>query len=483
MMKKTYLFLLLLLFALPVSATKIQFDKAGNMTGSVSNKTAETIANLQGALDQQSANANVRLPNGTTAKVPVSAAANIGRARIAAAAMGCVTSPIGAIVCAASAAAIAKELKDAGVGYGPCPAGSQYSYAFICRADPNVCTTGTCYDYKTTIEAIPGAIASTKKASCQSAIASFNAAAPLGQDYILRFVSLTPSGEPFSDGGTCNMAIETRTGFYLGERIAQPIPVTRTVPIDSALAPASPQEIEQTLQERMDADFQANKRLVDAMKADQAAAQAAGREHDPSLSPIKPDTPVTVSSPPVTTPQKEVSVETIPRSDGSTDTKRVSQETRIIPQVSGSTISNTQIEYKTETTTITNITNSVTNITTTETKVENGDVPAEDKEDYSFSDTSMPPVPELYEQKYPDGLTGVWNAKKPDISSTQFWQGVKQMFPSFGSGSCPSWSMGFNILPSVSLGTHSLTVPCWIFQAIGLIILTTAAFTARKIIF
>ncbi|RJG00961.1 hypothetical protein D3878_04635 [Noviherbaspirillum sedimenti] len=234
----------------------------------------------------------------------------------------------------------------------------------------------------------------------------------------------------------------------------------------------------------MDADFQENKRLVDAMKADQAASDAAGLQRDPALNPIKSDTPVTVTAPPVTTPEKTVKTETIQKPDGSTDTVQTKQKTTITPTTSGTTVGDSKTTFPSQTITTTNITNSVTNITTTNTTTENNEAPEQDDpEDNSFTDSQMPAVPELYTQKYPEGIAGVWNAKKPNISGTQFWQGVTQMFPTFGAGSCPSWSMGFNILPGANFGSIGFNVPCWIFQAIGLIILTTAAFTARKIIF
>lgn len=104
-------------------------------------------------------------------------------------------------------------------------------------------------------------------------------------------------------------------------------------------------------------------------------------------------------------------------------------------------------------------------------------------EDFDFVDSSFPDVPELYQQKYPEGIKGVWNAKKPELMQTPFIAGIASMFPSFGSGACPVWSMDFNILPGSNYGTQVFSVPCWIFQAIGLIILTSAVFAARWIIF
>lgn len=471
-MKKIYSFCLAFFFAVSASATQLQFDPNGNIKGSVSDKTAQTIADLQGALDRQAGNANVPTPNGTV-RVPVSTSATLSKARIAGAALGC-TTVVGAAVCAATAAQVAQELKDAGVGYGPCPAGSEQAYAFICKpaqrtetaapklfTKPGGTTTGDWVEASNAVCA----------AAMTGGFSGFGAGGPLTYTF-----SCAIFGGQWQSGYSV-------TGQYY---CVEPAVLNGNICVTNGgeMVPVPTEEIQQTLQQRLDADYHANRRLAEALKADQAAAQAAGIPRDPSLSPYKPDTPVTVTAPPVTTPEKTVKTETRQNPDGSTDTVETRQRTTVTPTTSGSTIGDSKTTFPSQTLTTTIVTNNVTNNVTTNTTVENHDAPEEDQpEDVTFNDTAMPPVPELYEQKYPDGLTGVWNANKPNISDTQFWQGVKQMFPSFSSGSCPSWSMGFNILPSVSLGTHGVSVPCWIFQAVGLIILTTAAFTARKIIF
>lgn len=130
----------------------------------------------------------------------------------------------------------------------------------------------------------------------------------------------------------------------------------------------------------------------------------------------------------------------------------------------------------------------VSEVTTTETKDAAGNVVSsststQDKSADAFSDKDMPAVPKLYTQKYPDGIGGVWRDSKPDISNTAFFNGIKSMFPSFGGGQCPVWRMSFNLGAAGNFGSGDLTVPCWIFQALGLVILATAAFTSRKILF
>lgn len=145
----------------------------------------------------------------------------------------------------------------------------------------------------------------------------------------------------------------------------------------------------------------------------------------------------------------------------------------------GTNISNNTITY--------NITNNYT-ITNNNGQVveqsEQGQLPDPEPEDNSFVDPEFPPIPELYEQKYPDGLIGVWDAKKGLIMNTPMIEGVRNMFPTFsGGGTCPVWSFNLNLNSKMNLGIHTLQVPCALWTTIGLIILTGACFTAWGILF
>lgn len=107
----------------------------------------------------------------------------------------------------------------------------------------------------------------------------------------------------------------------------------------------------------------------------------------------------------------------------------------------------------------------------------------EQEEDLTFTDPAFGAVPTLYEQKYPDGLMGVWQAKSADLMGSQFVESVQGMFPSLGSGgACPSWSMPLNF-GVINFGNADVSVPCWIWDVVGLILLITATFVARRIVF
>jgi hypothetical protein len=210
-------------------------------------------------------------------------------------------------------------------------------------------------------------------------------------------------------------------------------------------------------------------------------------------SPDKPEfgsTPTNVSAPPVTSAPRETGRSTTTNPDGSISTKTITEKSTVTPKVEGTTTGDTRItHYVTNTTTYTTIVNNSTNQTTIVEDVENSpdqpNSPEDGKEeDLSFSDAAMPDVPKLYTQKYPEGIAGAWRDHKPNISNTQFWAGVRSMFPEIGSGgACPNFSMSFGIGNLANYGSIPFDIPCWIYQAIGLIMLTTAAFAARKIIF
>lgn len=162
---------------------------------------------------------------------------------------------------------------------------------------------------------------------------------------------------------------------------------------------------------------------------------------------------------------------TTQNSDGtSTTTKRynTSQETGTVV---GNTVSTTRIESHKET-----VVKTVTNNNTT--------TSPNPQIDTAFTDPTMPATPSLYQQKYPDGLAGVWAQRWPQLQSTAFIQGIRNMFPTMGNGgTCPQWGMSFDIGANMQYGSHSFNVPCSLWGMLSLIILTTACFCAWRIIF
>lgn len=143
----------------------------------------------------------------------------------------------------------------------------------------------------------------------------------------------------------------------------------------------------------------------------------------------------------------------------------------------GASMTTTQ---KTETkTSITNNITNVTNIVNTETKTE--DKPPED----SATDTPLAGIPELYKQKYPDGISGVWNSFKTKFNQTPFVNLIHQLTPNIPSGgSCPAWTIDLSWTPGGSMGVYRLGDDyCFIWPILKIIIIITALFAARRLVF
>lgn len=102
--------------------------------------------------------------------------------------------------------------------------------------------------------------------------------------------------------------------------------------------------------------------------------------------------------------------------------------------------------------------------------------------DYTFTNPDMPEVPSFYEQKYPDGLKSVWDDNKSRFDNSAFISFMKSFVPSF-SGSCPTWGLPMNIMAQASYGYVTFANICYVFDFVKIVIIATAVFTARKIMF
>lgn len=120
--------------------------------------------------------------------------------------------------------------------------------------------------------------------------------------------------------------------------------------------------------------------------------------------------------------------------------------------------------------------------TQTETEPETEQPREEEDQDINFTDSEFPPVEPFYQQKYPEGLEGVWQDAQSKFDNSEFMSFLHSFVPQF-SGSCPSWSMSFNIASWASYGNVPFVNLCYVFDFIKVIILVTALFTARAITF
>ncbi|KAB0584227.1 hypothetical protein F7Q92_04580 [Ideonella dechloratans] len=97
------------------------------------------------------------------------------------------------------------------------------------------------------------------------------------------------------------------------------------------------------------------------------------------------------------------------------------------------------------------------------------------------TDTGMPSVPKLYEQKYPDGVKGVWDSHAQAISQIPLISWVNSLTPSFGNGGCPVWVIPVNVLGINTSG--DVSIPCWLWGVLKIIFNISALLAARKLIF
>lgn len=145
--------------------------------------------------------------------------------------------------------------------------------------------------------------------------------------------------------------------------------------------------------------------------------------------------------------------------------------------------SGSKVTTSTTTNTVTNITNNVTNITTT---VENKTEEKEDDKEQEEppTDTPFKDVPELYKQKYPDGIGGVVNKKMDELKATPLFGLPALLTPSLPStGSCPSWQIDLSLASWAGYGMHTIQAPCWVWDFGKVVIIISALLLARRLIF
>lgn len=180
------------------------------------------------------------------------------------------------------------------------------------------------------------------------------------------------------------------------------------------------------------------------------------------------------------------SVSTTKNADGTTSTTTTTSQTNFDMQYSGDKVSATP----SKTTTTKNPDGSITeteekeddNSTTVQKpgEEEEGEDPLE--KDYTFTNPDMPEIPSFYEQKYPDGLKSVWDDNKSRFDNSAFIAFMKSFVPSF-SGSCPTWGLPMNIMAQASFGYVTFANICYVFDFVKVVIISTAVFAARKIMF
>lgn len=189
---------------------------------------------------------------------------------------------------------------------------------------------------------------------------------------------------------------------------------------------------------------------------------------------FEPDSPPQVSGPPQSSPSSQTTTST------STDpaTGQTTTITTTTNTVNNYTYNNsTVINNQTTTTTKTDGEGKVIESSTTTTN-------PSDKEEPPPTDTPLPDLPKLYERKYPDGMTGIWNEKSEALKQTPLFTLAEQLMPTdISGGSCPSWQIPLDMAGFHSWGVADVSPPCWIWDFGKVVILIGALILARALIF
>lgn len=180
-----------------------------------------------------------------------------------------------------------------------------------------------------------------------------------------------------------------------------------------------------------------------------------------------------------------LSVEGPAQSPTSTTTTQTTQQTANGPQTL-TTTNTTVINYHYSGDTIT-----VNQTTTSVTRNEAGDVVSStttngtpEASDEPPTDTPLPPVPDLYVRKYPNGIVGIWNEKSEEIKQAPLFKLAADLMPDVGSGgTCPSWPLNLDFASWAQFGTKDVAPPCVTWDWARLFVIIGALLLARALIF
>lgn len=95
-----------------------------------------------------------------------------------------------------------------------------------------------------------------------------------------------------------------------------------------------------------------------------------------------------------------------------------------------------------------------------------------------------PAVPDLYGQKYPDGLAGVWSTKKAALLATSVGSLTSTLMPSVpNGGSAPVWMLPLSFGNGWEFGSFDVAPPAYVWGWAKVFVLLGALLLARALIF
>lgn len=467
---------LFLLAAPYANATYVQYDAAGNLVGTMTDARRESFVRAYGVLDQTTGQVVVK---GT--QVPVSVGAQVSKGSIAKAA-----AKIGAKAIPGVQTALAlKELCDLlcpGNNYRLAPDGA--SLQMPEKSDVPGDAPGTGYY-----------INSQPQIKDKSALAVCNAYAAAQVPTVYPTSTGYGALSTWQGGLGCAIYQKRNDGYTaLWTTVGMSRALNFYVP-DYILATEVQTEADVLARAEQQAKF---KPLYDAIMADRAANPTTWPA---DYNPVKATTPVEVTAPPVSSPERVVSTITKPGANGSTDTTTTTEKTVVTPTTTGSTVGDSQTTFPTQTVTTNTTVNNVTNNTTTETTTVNHPAdtttpttPGETDNSPRECGTPGRPKCQIDETGTPEGktvyqtestkvdtafedmqtkLTTITNPDGKDTSwgwSPTSWFSAGQCEP-FDFGEMPTLNMNlaFDVCPHLQKAQELLSF-MWVLSTIGVIL-------------
>lgn len=101
----------------------------------------------------------------------------------------------------------------------------------------------------------------------------------------------------------------------------------------------------------------------------------------------------------------------------------------------------------------------------------------------SATDTPLPAQPKLYEPEFPDGLAGVWETRKAELTASPLLSIVPSLMPNVGGGgTCPNWNIDLDVGIG-NYGVHNVAPPCWLWDVAKAIVIISSLLLARALVF
>lgn len=98
------------------------------------------------------------------------------------------------------------------------------------------------------------------------------------------------------------------------------------------------------------------------------------------------------------------------------------------------------------------------------------------------ADASIGAVPDLYDQKYPNGLGGVWADQSSALKQTPIFTFLAGLNPNIASGGCPVFTFPSGRVLGIAVG-GSISPPCSVWAFLRVFFVCCALLAARRLIF